>query len=244
MSYIQTPKTQADWGEKPKSSNYVDAKTKGATQGVHFYDNSNNDAVIVDTHLDETESVITAGTNRGQGILREVSAGDFVYTVRLSLLRRNSSNEDIHLFLTGASATASVLAAGSCFVDGEDAEADSWYGLHKYLSSSSLKNTTTYYFNTVSGSNRFDAYIAFNAQMTGTAMGATGTTVDYYIRRVGTDLFLGLALPGHSILWMDKITVGAGAGLVGVRFETLLGETDYFVGAILKEYLGDTVFPF
>ncbi len=230
--------SEASWGAPPSAADYADAKAKGASTGVTFVDNSNSDAISIDTSKDELGVDIPAGTDRAQGILRTVEIGDFVYGVRLGFRRFNSAGGE-----ETKATTASVLAWGSVFVDGLNAADDNWFGTHKYLGGDNYWAMRYYRFSHIGGTiPKFDTYNAY------TSMGLRsypneGSTMDFWVMRKGTDLYLGSSEPGGIPSWDHKYGVGVGAGLVGIRSQTLTGETDYLKVFVLKDYLGDTVFP-
>jgi len=230
--------SEASWGSPPSAADYADAKTLGATTGVTFADGSNSDAIIIDTSKNELGATITAGTNRAQGILRVCPAGDFVYGVRVSAAMFDTSGNP-----SLGSATASLLIWGSVFVDGGSAANNDWYGMHKRLATRIYDCSYYKYTNIGAASPQFDIYTVGTSIVSGSYPNLN-VVLDYWIQRIGTDLYIGSSLPGGTVVWDHKATgVSALAGLVGVRSETLIAETKHLRLRVLKDYLGSTLFP-
>lgn len=238
VSLIPTSSTEYDWGGVPSAADFQDALDVGCSTGVTFGDNTSSNAIIIETDKDENGSTITAGTNRAQGILRDVPAGDFTWGVRIHPIRYNSSNVRLRV-----SATApSVLVYGAVFVDGDDAATDSWYGINSYFQAPTLH--TMYYFFRSSGSNRFDTYQSGYVNFNNSTSWKSIPTKDYFLKRTGTDLELFAANPGGLPSLVFNTTVTAGAGMVGIRSQTLLSETDYFDLCVVKEGILDDLPPY
>ena len=221
-----------DWGRGlPLASDFVDAKTLGCTYGVTFSDNTSGNAIIIQTNLDETASTITAGTNRAQGVMIAAPSGDFVWGVRVHAIWHNSSDALVPLDGTGAGTSPSVLTYCGVFVDGTDLANSAWYGMCKYCES--IMNSSIYKMSKTSGSNIFDTYVSYDNYAD--SNGWEGSpTLDWFIQRDSTTLRLYLGIPGQAPNLVSVETVGTGAGYVGVRYQSLIGETDFFDLAILK----------
>jgi len=234
VAYDWTPETL------PSAANFVDAKTLGATTGVTFGDTATANAIRIRTNLDETATPINAGTNRGQGIVRATPEGDFCWGVRLGVVWYSSADVKLPLDGSGAGSAPSVLAYGAVFVDGVDLSANSFYGLHRYHEA--LGAGSVYLLTHTAGANRFDAYTAYDAYVN--AGWSATTALDYFIKRAGTNLELYVCVPGQIPLLVQRITVSTNVGEVGIRYENVVGETDYFDIFVLKEGFIDDVPPF
>ena len=202
----------ADWANgAPTLANWTDADSLGGADPVCLQ-TAQSGAVRMRTGFLADCSTAYGATDRAVGFLRTIAAGDFIVAFRLQFSRPGVAR--------GTGSTA--LIAGAIFVDGSDAAANSWFGPGVYLTGSTLLNSDHLGFESTAGAARFTTYSAFPAAL----VSPSYPEADYILVRSGTTLTAYVAparSPGYLIA---TYTVTAGAGMVGVRSQTLLGTAD------------------
>lgn len=151
-------------------------------------------------------------TDRAMGMVRAVGGGDFRIAMRLRFSRTG----------IGRAAGSAQLLAGVAFVDGASAAANSWFGASYYLAGNTLLNSTVLKLESTMGAARWDTYSAFSSAMASPSMPES----DWVIERIGTDLNIYIGPSGGAGFLIATHTVSGGAGYVGVRSQTLLGDAD------------------
>lgn len=154
-------------------------------------------------------SGIAATGARAQGLLLDVAAGDFCHGLRIYF--------QVPAKAFGVS-LGDTVEFGGVYVDGADASTANWFGvIAEYASGNVWPQTPTLYrMQSTSGANRWTTFSAYTS---------IGTPWDYLVQmdvwlvRSGTNLSAYVARWGEAPQLVYTWTVGAGAGMIGARFQ-------------------------
>ena len=161
------------------------------------------------------EAPDNVGGNNYCGVLRTVPAGDFVYAARLTARRKNTP---AHI--------TSVFYVQAVFVDGVDIDS-TWYGCGLRSTGNVGAYTLAY------GNNA--------GWQTNVADGPTDhpqSAWDVLVERSGTSLRMWTSAAGANAWTLRRLawTVGAGAGLFGLRIQLGNGATGHDVVATIGPF--------
>lgn len=210
------------WTAADAQDAVADLAWAGATGSeCHVMDAADSAGLIRINPQFETDGSTAVGTNRVQGVLFDVPAGDVKvgFEIHHAVLAADGVTL-VNAAVTGASYTAA-------FFDGQAGlDVDDWYGYGKYLSADVAGMGDSYYFQATSG-DRFLNYSSFLSLSGPTSGGIhrTGAGVRVYIEREGTDLRVWASTSGGLDLITQK-TVGIGVARCGIRIFGFSGETD------------------
>lgn len=201
--------TQAlDWAAHADAvtvaADWTSASAAGAATGVYKEDRALGVRMRTDKAVDGATDTDGA---RVQGLTHPVGAGNFVVGLRLSIDRTATQL---------AATPAGAYESGVVFVDGDDVDADGFFGFMLYWSSTAYLSHEVYRITDAGGGDKFETR-SFTSLLSSPGLGPG--PYDVFFVRSGTTLTAYAGQAGGVPQQVYSWTVTAGAGLLALRVQ-------------------------